>query len=156
MTARVVAPCGLGRPRGFAAIGLFNPKTDHNVGSVMRAAQCYDAALVAIQGDRYRKVSTNTLAAERHIPLLQVDDLADAIPFACEPIVIELTEHAESLVTFKHPNSAFYIFGPEDGSVPPYWHKYRQVKSPTRFCMNLAATVNVVLYDRLAKAARSA
>lgn len=149
-----ISPCGLGRPRGFAAVGLFNPKTDHNVGSVLRAAQCYDVALVAIQGDRYAKVRTNTLAAERHLPVLQVDELYDAIPYAAEPIVIELTDKAESLVDFEHPHSAFYIFGPEDGSVPPYYHKYRQVKIPTRFCMNLAATVNVVLYDRLAKTGR--
>lgn len=30
------------------------------------------------------------------------------------------------------------------------------VAVPTRFCMNLAATVNVVLYDRLAKSERPA
>lgn len=142
----------IGRPRGFAAIGLFNPKTDHNVGGVLRAAQCYGASMVAIQGDRYKPTLTNVFKTERHIPILEVEDLAFAIPYATEPIIIELTDTAESLVTFKHPNSAFYIFGPEDGSVPKSWHKYRQVKVPMTLCMNLAATVNVVLYDRMAKA----
>ena len=35
--------------RGYAAIGLFNPKTALNVGSVMRAAACYGASMVANQ-----------------------------------------------------------------------------------------------------------
>lgn len=32
-------------PRGYAAIGLHMPKTPSNVGSVLRAAGCYGAAM---------------------------------------------------------------------------------------------------------------
>ncbi len=32
--------------RGYAAIGLDNPKTPANMGSVLRAAGCYQASLV--------------------------------------------------------------------------------------------------------------
>jgi len=141
--------------RGFAAIGLFNPKTDFNVGSVLRAAFCYEAAMVAIQGDRFKHTGTNTFKTERHIPVLEIDDLAGAIPYGAEPIVVELTPAAQDLREFKHPHAAFYIFGPEDGHVPPRFLKYRQVKVPTNRCMNLAATVNVVLYDRLLKGSRA-
>lgn len=38
--------------KGFSAIGLVRPKYEENVGSVLRAAHCYGAAMVAIQGDR--------------------------------------------------------------------------------------------------------
>ncbi len=136
---------------GFAAIGLFSPKTEHNVGGVLRAAQCYGAAMVAVQCPRYRSCPTNTLKTERHIPLLVTTDLASVIPYGAEPIVVEITPDAVDLVTFQHPRTAFYILGPEDGSVPARFLKYRQVRIPTRFCMNLAATANVLLYDRLAK-----
>ena len=46
-----------------------------------------------------------------------------------------------------------YIFGPEDGSISQALIDFADdvVYVPTIGCMNLAATVNVVLYDRLAK-----
>ena len=47
----------------------------------------------------------------------------------------------------------FIFFGPEDGSIDQVLidHADDVVYVPTIGCMNLAATVNVVLYDRLAK-----
>lgn len=138
--------------RGYAAIGLYMPKTEPNVGGALRAAYCYGAAMVAIQGQRFKKFSTDTMKAWRHVPVVEVNDLIAAIPFGCIPVCVELTENARPLETFVHPERAFYIFGPEDGSIPRVLtDKYLTVKAPTRFCMNLAATVNVVLYDRAAK-----
>ena len=138
--------------RGYAVIGLYAPKTDANVGGVLRAAACYNAALVAIEGRRYKRQYTDTTAAHRHIPL-QHGGLDVLIPFDCVPVCIELCEGAVSLVDYKHPERAFYIFGPEDGSVPlEIQNRCRdKVYVPTSRCMNLAATVNVVLYDRKSK-----
>ena len=47
------------------------------------------------------------------------------------------------------------FFGPEDGTLGPEILAWCRdvVYVPTRYCMNLAATVNVVLYDRAAKQA---
>ena len=39
--------------KGYACIGLFNPKTPENVGSVMRAAGCYNIHSVFYTGKRY-------------------------------------------------------------------------------------------------------
>lgn len=36
--------------RGFSSIGLYEPKFRENVGSVLRAAGCYDVSMVAISG----------------------------------------------------------------------------------------------------------
>lgn len=139
--------------RGYAAIGLHLPKTALNVGSVLRAAHCYGVSLVAHSGERYGRVSTDTMHSYRHIPLVRCDDLHAIIPFDCVPVAVDLIEGAESLVTYKHPERAIYIFGPEDGTLGAKvtgWCRDR-VYVPTAHCMNLAATVNVVLYDRLAK-----
>ena len=142
--------------RGYAAIGLFNPKTQTNVGSVFRAAGCYGAALVVLAGNRPRRLgscATDTQKSHRHVPVLIVDDLYDAIPYNCVPVAVDLLPGATSLPMFNHPERAFYIFGPEDGTLGyrhTSWCKH-SVYVPTRFCMNLAATVNVVLYDRMAK-----
>lgn len=139
--------------RGFAAIGLHRPKTPANVGSVLRAAHCYGAALIAKTGNRYEKSGTDTMKAWRHLPLVQVDDLFSVVPYGCVPVAVDLLEGAKSLTDYVHPESAFYIFGPEDGTLgKEIVSRCRdKVFVPTAFCMNLAATVNVVLYDRLTK-----
>jgi tRNA(Leu) C34 or U34 (ribose-2'-O)-methylase TrmL len=135
---------------------LYQPKNPANVGSVLRAAQCYGVALVAKTGQRYHSASTDTTSAYRHLPLLQVADIFDAVPFDCVPVAIDLLDGARSLVTYTHPERAFYIFGPEDGTLgKAITDRCRdRVFVPTNRCMNLAACVNVVLYDRMAKMAR--
>jgi len=98
---------------------------------------------------------TDTMNAWKHIPVLRVDDLKDTLPFNCIPVAVELTTKAKPLTTFKHPERAFYVFGPEDGDVPKNvlsWCQH-EVFIPTKGCVNLAQAVNVVLYDRLLKAA---
>ena len=139
--------------RGFAAVGLHCPSKDVNVGGALRAVTCYGASLIVVSGGVFKRHPSDTTGAYRHTPMLVVDDVFDAVPFDCVPVAIELTDDARSLVDYTHPESAFYIFGPESGSIPGrILYRCRDVvKVPTRRCMNLAATVNVVLYDRLAK-----
>lgn len=144
------------KKRGFAAIGLMNPKDLKNVGGAIRAADCYEAAMVAVSGDRAGKGirhCTNTPKAWRHMPVLAVEDVFDAIPYDCVPVAVDLVDGAESLVTYDHPERAYYIFGAEDATLgKKVLDRCRdRVYVPTRRCMNLAATVNVILYDRMAK-----
>jgi tRNA(Leu) C34 or U34 (ribose-2'-O)-methylase TrmL len=89
----------------------------------------------------------------KHIPMINVEDLFDAIPFDCVPVAVDLVEGAVSLVNYKHPERAFYIFGAEDATLGKrILDRCRDViYIPMDGCMNLAATVNVVLYDRMAK-----
>lgn len=145
--------------RGFSSIGLVRPKNHENVGAVLRAAYCYRSALVAIQGDRTRVRShLDTPKAWQHIPVLRGDDLRAFIPYDTVPVAVDLVEDATELPAFQHPKRAFYIFGPEDGTLGKAvldWCPHK-VMIPTRNCMNLAATVNVILYDRLAKKDRQA
>lgn len=139
--------------RGFASIGLIAPKKEVNVGGVLRAAGCYGVKTVVIQGIRYMKYSTDTQKAFRTIPTIFVDDIWASIPYGAEPVAVEICSRAKFLPGFVHPEQAFYIFGPENGSVPEelIGKCQRVVAVPTKFCMNLAAAVNVILYDRLAK-----
>jgi tRNA(Leu) C34 or U34 (ribose-2'-O)-methylase TrmL len=139
--------------RGYSAIGLVNTKKEVNLGGAMRAAYCYGASMIAVQGKRYKRESADTSASYKHIPLIETDNLYDVIPYDCIPIAVEITPDSKNIRNFVHPERAFYIFGPEDGSIPKTildFCKYK-VSIPTKICMNLAATVNVVLYDRLCK-----
>lgn len=139
-----------------AYIGLVNPKSPTNVGGVLRAAGCYDAKQVFFTGTRYlnaQKFHTDTKNVQQRIPLTGVEDLQLAKPKGAKAVVIELIEGATPLPDFVHPQNAFYIFGPEDGSISKEILNWcdEVVYVPTLGCMNLAATCNVVLYDRLAK-----
>ena len=66
---------------------------------------------------------------------------------------------AQSLADYKHPERAFYIFGPEDGTLGERvlsWCRDVVYVPMEAGCMNLAAIVNVVLYDRASKARKGA
>lgn len=146
----------LPKMRGFFAVGLVNPKTQANVGSVLRGAFCFDAAFVAVQGRRYSRHSTDVPNVTLHRPLFHTDDILDICPFDCEPVAIEVCEGAVPLDQFRHQPRSFYIFGPEDGTLGASITDRcaRKVIIPSRMCLNLAAAVNVVMYDRVAKQLR--
>ena len=140
----------------YACIGLFNPKSPENVGAVMRAAGCYGVNSVFYTGKRYERARdfvTDTKRVYMDIPLIGVEDLQAIIPLGCTPVAVELVEGARPLPEYTHPDRAIYIFGPEDGSLDASVRAWCEdvIYIPTEGCMNLAATVNVVLYDRMAK-----
>ncbi|WP_300174161.1 RNA methyltransferase [uncultured Aliivibrio sp.] len=137
-------------------IGLSNPKSPTNVGAVMRAAGCYQVDDVRYTGERYDravKFQTDTKKVANKIPLTSVESLLDDLPDDLKIVCVELAEGATPLPKFKHPEKALYVFGPEDGSITQQVADRADhvVYVPTVGCMNLAATVNVLLYDRLAK-----
>lgn len=148
-------------------IALTNPKTPTNVGSVIRAAGCYQADQIIYNGNRYAKAAeyhkhtlqTDTFNMADKIPLLRVESFLalrsslESIPLTAKIICVDLVEGATPLPHFIHPEEAVYIFGPEDSSIKQEVIDIADdvVYVPTIGCMNLAATVNVLLYDRLAK-----
>ncbi|MGR5058557.1 RNA methyltransferase [Vibrio rotiferianus] len=139
-----------------AIIGLYNPKSPTNVGAVLRAAGCYDAAQVRYNGTRYSravKFQTDTQNSQERIQLMEMEDLTANVADDVEIVCVELVVGATALPHFTHPENAIYVFGPEDGSLPQEMidKAHHVVYVPTHGCMNLAATVNVVLYDRMAK-----
>lgn len=140
--------------RGFCGIGLLRPKYVKNVGGALRAAFAFDVSYVAIQGDRTSPLSSeDTTKAWRHIPVVRAPDLLSVIPYDAVPVAVDLLEGATDLPSYVHPERALYIFGPEDGTLgASIVDRCRdRVAVPTRTCLNLAATVNIVLYDRMAK-----
>ncbi|MBE0483302.1 MAG: RNA methyltransferase [Bacterioplanes sp.] len=144
----------------MVVVGLMNPKDAGNVGSVLRALGCFaadsvfytgsrydcaakhrtDTKKVGAQGDRLHKVECLTLVRSR-------------LPASARMVCVELVVGATPLTEFVHPEHAFYVFGPEDGSLSAEVVQAADevVYIPTVGCLNLAATVNVVLYDRLLK-----
>jgi len=87
------------------------------------------------------------------MPFVQCDNLHDVIPYDCIPVAVDIIEGAIPLQEYEHPERAFYIFGAEDNTLGHRVTSWCRdvVYVPTNHCMNLAATVNVILYDRMAK-----
>lgn len=143
--------------RGYSCIGLDHPKFDMNVGGALRACFNYDANMVAVSGNRFKQEPTDTPHAWKSIPLLRCNDLFDVMPYDCVPVAVDLVPHARNLFNYIHPPRAFYIFGAEDATLGErIISRCRDViYIPTKSCMNLAATVNVVLYDRMMKGTKN-
>lgn len=137
-------------------IVLINPKSPTNVGGVLRAAGCFGVNNVKYTGNRFdnaQKFATDTKQIGDTSPLNKIETLTEVQKSDTKIIAVELTDGATPLPHFTHPENAVYVFGPEDGSLQKQHLRHCDdvVYIPTHGCMNLAATVNVLLYDRLAK-----
>jgi tRNA(Leu) C34 or U34 (ribose-2'-O)-methylase TrmL len=145
------------------AVFLHNPKYAHNVGAAVRACSCFGVEQLWWSGNRIDDdfELTNRLPREERMKgYKSVDMVRSERPFEHFPnasiIGIELKEGAEPLHHFEHPEEAVYVFGPEDGSLTKGVRVrcHRFVVIPSHHCLNLAAAINVVLYDRRAKRIR--
>jgi len=145
--------------KNSVTIGLSDPKSATNVGAVMRAAGCYGVDNVIYTGTRYDravKLNTDTKKVSSLIPLSQQQHLLDNKADDVQVVCVDLIEGATPLPNFIHPEKALYLFGPEDGTLKQSIINQADavVYVPTIGCMNLAATVNVLLYDRLSKSSQ--
>lgn len=143
----------------FCGVGLCNPRNGYNIGGVIRAIGAFNVSFLASSGTRYKELKSDfrnmdTEMARKRIPcFLGVNSLHDFIPHDCVPVAIEKNGvDDQSLIDFEHPRRAFYIFGPEDGSVSEDLLDVCQHKVyiPTA-SLNLQVCVHIVLYDRLVK-----
>lgn len=148
-------------PTGCApAVALVDPKFPHNVGAALRACSCWGLSQLWWTGNRVSLQLGKRLPREermkgfRAVEMLHDEEFLARFPRASfTPVAVELRPDAELLPDFVHPEDALYIFGPEDASIPKriLAQCHRFVVIPTHHCLNLAAAVNVVLYDRRLK-----
>lgn len=142
-------------------IGLHQIKDAANLANVRRSLSCYGGGKILTSGNRI-----NTALDVDRVPRPLRDHRYDNAPirncgsFDMEawggagytPVAIEVSG-SQMLQNFQHPTDAFYIFGPEDGSIPPQILRkcHHVVSIPTYHCLNLAVAVSTVLYDRMVK-----
>lgn len=138
----------------YCGIGLSNPKTPSNVGSVLRSCACFGADEIFYTGVRYERAQRfNTNTVDARTPLSHVNSFAEIQRQGLQRVSVELVEDAVALPDFVHPPHALYIFGPEDYNLTQETidQSDHVVFIPTGDSLNLAAAVNILLYDRAAK-----
>lgn len=144
--------------RGYFGIGIVNGKTEHNIGTLWRAATLYEADFIFTVGTRYKKQASDTPNTPRHTPLFEFadfDDLHAHLPYGCPLVGVEMDPRAKMLREFKHPERACYLLGAEDHGLTPdvldRCHYLVQIATPHPASMNVAVAGSLVLDDRFAK-----
>ncbi len=140
--------------RGYFGIGAEGISKPMNLGNLIRSAHAFGASFVFLVDAHYTVASalSDTSQAETQLPLYRFASVAElALPGRCRLIGVELLDQAIDLPTFRHPLNAAYVFGPERSSLSEAMVARcdHVVKIPTRFCINLAASGAILMYDRL-------
>lgn len=144
-------------------VGLHQSKDPTNLANVRRTVSCYGGGRLFVTGGRM----THAIESSERLPRPLRDrryentrmqlgmtdfNIEEWAKQGFTPVAIEVSG-SQNLAYFEHPHNAFYIFGPEDGSLPPQILSkcHAHVVIPTLHCLNLAVAVSTVLYDRMAK-----
>jgi tRNA G18 (ribose-2'-O)-methylase SpoU len=140
--------------RGYFGIGIEGASKPMNLGSLLRTAHAFGASYVFTIGalfDRRAVRHADTADTTNNLPLHEYPDLASfRLPRGCRLVGIELLPEAIDLPSFRHPQQAAYVLGPERGSLTPELVARCDyvIRIPTRFCINVAMAGALVMYDR--------
>jgi len=142
--------------RGYYGIGIYNAKTETNMGTLWRSAYNFGADFIYTIGRRYKRQSSDTVKAYRHIPLFNFIDWQDFknhIPYDCPLVCIEIDNRAKDLKDFIHPERCIYVLGAEDNGIPQKYLKTNQVIqiNGSQYCLNVASAGSIIMYDRYVK-----
>lgn len=136
----------------YFGIALFEPKNYENYGGILRSAHCFGCSFISIIGSRFKRQATDTTNCQNHIPVFSFDTLDQflkTVQLDCVIIRAEV-DGSSDLRKFSHPKKAVYIFGGEDRSVPKI-ERAITIKINTPYCLNLASTASIFMYDRQSK-----
>lgn len=146
--------------RGFFGIGVEGISKPMNVGNLLRSAHAFGASFfftVAPAVDVYGMQASDTSAAFGHIPFYNFESPAELLlPRGSSLVAVELLPDAVELPSFRHPQCAVYVLGPEGGNVSPEMLSRCEhaIKIPMKFCINVGVAGALVMYDRLVSTGR--
>lgn len=141
--------------RGYFGIGVEGISKPMNVGNLLRSAHSFGASFfftVNPTVDVKAMKGSDTSDAFGHIPFYTFDKPADLLlPQNTALVAVELLPDAVELPSFRHPQNAVYVLGPELGSVSKEMQARCDyaIKIPMKFCVNVGVAGALVMYDRL-------
>jgi len=144
------------KQRGYFGIGIQNTKTEQNIGTLWRSAHIMGASFIFTIGMRYKKQPSDTMKSWRSIPLYQhktFEDFMNSLPYDAQLIGIELDEKSVPIKSFVHPERCVYLLGAEDNGLTKeaIGRCHKIVQLPGDYCMNVAVTGSLVMFDRIQK-----
>lgn len=139
--------------KGYFAIGAERISKPMNVGSLFRSAHAFGASFVFTLASPQpaRQAGSDTSGVTKGMPYYEWEELKDMrLPRHCRLVGVELTDKAVDLPSFRHPQCAAYVLGPEKGSLSEELTNLcdHVVKIPTKFCINVGTAGALVMYDR--------
>jgi tRNA G18 (ribose-2'-O)-methylase SpoU len=148
--------------RGYFGIGVEGISKPMNVGNLLRSAHSFGASFfftvnptVDVRGMR----DSDTSDAFGHLPFYNFEKPADILlPAKSSLVAVELLEDSIELPSFRHPQQAVYVLGPELGNVSDEMLARcdYKIKIPMKFCVNVGVAGALVMYDRLISMGRHA
>jgi len=139
---------------GYFEIGIYQPRSVENIGTLWRSAYQLGAAGIFVIGRSYRKQTSDTESTLRLIPLrhyLTFEDFLTVRPVGAQLIGIEMG--GQPLSTFRHPDQAIYLLGSEATGLPArilaQCNAVIGLESVNKESYNLAVTGSIVLYHRV-------
>lgn len=143
--------------RGYFGIGILNPKTEENIGTLWRSAFIMGASFIFTIGKRYKKQASDTPQSWKHIPLYNYETFEEfykTMPYDCRLVGIELDEKSIQIENYEHHERCIYLLGAEDNglSKEAIDKCHELVILPGDICLNVSVAGSIVLYDRILKA----
>jgi tRNA G18 (ribose-2'-O)-methylase SpoU len=140
----------------FFGVGVFEPKTAHNIGTLWRSAYLMGAKFIFIVGGKYSEQSSDTQKTWSKIPFFKykgLDHFYDSLPHSTQLVGIEMHKKSAAIATFEHPMRAAYLLGAEDNGLPEKVIEkcHHLVQLEEVGSLNVAVAGSIVIFDRLSK-----
>lgn len=143
--------------KGYFGIGIMNPKTEMNVGSLWRSSNILGASFIFTIGKRIPKQASDTMRTCNSIPFYYYETFEDfykALPYDCRLVGIELDKRSVKVENYKHVDRCVYLLGAEDsGITTEARNKCHQLVQLPIGNYNVANAGSIIMYDRYLKSA---
>lgn len=140
----------------FFGIGVYQPKTSHNIGTLWRTAYILGASYIFIIDGKYKHQTSDTQKSWSKIPFYKYDSFEHfykSLPHATQLVGVEMDDNSQSICTFAHPLRAAYLLGAEDNGLPlkVLEQCHHLVQLPGKASLNVSVSGSLVVYDRIQK-----
>lgn len=140
----------------FFGIGIYQPKTEHNIGTLWRSAFILGAQFIFIVDGKYNGQTSDTMKTWSKIPFYRYDDfdhLYKSLPYSTQLVGIEMSQNSTPITTFVHPHRAVYLLGAENNGMPEkvISRCHHLISLPGETSLNVSVCGSIVMYDRLSK-----
>lgn len=140
----------------FFGIGVYQPKTTHNIGTLWRTAYSFGASFIFIVDGKYSGQSSDTQKTWAKIPFYKYDDFDhfyNSLPHSTQLVGVEIDENSTPIRNFAHPHRAAYLLGAENNGLPDkvITKCHHIIQLPGEHSLNVAVSGSIVLFDRIVK-----